>query len=55
MRDRILQLFRLRPGEKSLVFESGVDLFANQAAVEISEAIQVYVLACGEQGIQLIP
>ena len=41
MRERILQLFRLRPGEVSLVLALGVVLFVNYAAMGITKVIAV--------------
>ncbi|HUI88970.1 MAG TPA: hypothetical protein VLX61_09615 [Anaerolineales bacterium] len=41
MRERFLQLFRLRPGEVSLVFVLGIVLFVNYAAMGITKVISV--------------
>ena len=41
MRDRILQLFRMRPGEAGLVFALGLVLFVNYAAMGITKVISV--------------
>ena len=41
MRERILQFFRLRPGETGLVFALGIVLFVNYAAMGITKVISV--------------